>query len=301
MILAVIIPAYNDLAGVLNALNSLQATQARHEVSIPVHNEELERRVDVLMPTIGRDDPLRFQPTRTEIRLTHRVMYIVQDDASPNVFYPALVPPAVAVTFRNEQNLGFAGNCNAGGRNVLNNVQPDVLLFLNQDVYAVPELSQGWDTALLSAFDDPAVGIVGARLLFPDGKVQNAGGTFDQFAQPVHRCLGWSNLDYHEIATPREVEWTTGAALAVRASVWAELGGFDEGYARGYFEDVDLCLRARETGHKVWYEPGCTLVHTVGTTGGSPYFVQNALRFKQQWVDSGKVKPGTLQPVSRYW
>ena len=68
--------------------NSLQATQARRSVSIPVHDEEMERRVDVITPTIGRDDPLRYKPTRTEVRPVHSVMYIVQDDASPNVFYP---------------------------------------------------------------------------------------------------------------------------------------------------------------------------------------------------------------------
>lgn len=225
--------------------------------------------------------------------------YHVQDDASPDVDFRKCVPPMVASTSRNEANQGFAGNCNAGAGAVLESGIRDVLFFVNQDVYATMEWSQGWDFALLRAFADPTVGIVGARLLFPNGSIQSAGGVFDQRGQPMHRCLGWS--DPHACDTSSEVEWTTGAALAIRADLFQQLGGFDERYARGYFEDVALCLKARELGYRVRYEPGCTLMHRVGSTGGSPSFLRNALRFKQEFVDSGRVKPGTLQPVNRFW
>src|SRR5690606_3247236 len=127
------------------------------------------------------------------------------------------------------------------------------------------------------------------------------GGAFDQLCQPVHRCLGYSNPLHEASNTRRDVDWTTGAALAVRADLLRQLSGFDEGYARGYFEDVDLCLRAREAGYKVVHEPACTLIHHVGTSGGSPFFRQNARRFREQWVDTGKVKPGTVAPQWRWW
>jgi GT2 family glycosyltransferase len=83
--------------------------------------------------------------------------------------------------------------------------------------------------------------------------------------------------------------------------LFQHLGGFDEGYERAYFEDADLCLRAREAGARIRYQPTCTLLHSVGSTGGSPYFMKNARRFKQTWIDSGKVKAGTLTPTARYW
>lgn len=227
--------------------------------------------------------------------------YHVQDDCSPDVNYPDCIPLEIASVARNERNLGFAGNCNHAAAAFLDEYGADVLLFCNQDVKAVHDWSQGWDTALLDAFTDPTVGITGARLLFPDGRVQNAGGVFDQFGQPTHRCLGWSNPNVGISAQAGEVEWTTGAALAVRTSLFMQLGGFDERYARGYFEDVDLCLRARELGARVWYEPACTLIHSVGSTGGSPYFRANAMRFKAQWIDSGRVKAGTLTPTVKMW
>ena len=162
--------------------------------------------------------------------------YIVQDDASPNVLFPACVPLCAAITYRNEYNRGFPGNCNEGAKHA----QADVLFFVNQDVYAVPQFSRGWDTALLNVFDDPQVGVVGARLLFPNGTIQSVGGLFDGKGHPFHRCLGYSNLAYPGVALPKEVRWTTGAAFAVRRSLWEQIGGFDTAYGRGYFEDVDF-------------------------------------------------------------
>lgn len=259
MKLAVILPAYNHLAEVMTALNSLRALRACDDT-----------------------------------------VFHVQDDASPEVKFPAVIPPEIASVARNAHNGGFAANCNAGAATVLDERAADVLLFCNQDVSADPQWSQGWDAALLNAFADPTVGIVGARLLFPNGSVQNAGGVFDQLAQPVHRCLGWTNPHAGLCSTPCDVDWTTGAALAVRADVFMRLGGFDERY-RMYFEDADLCLRVRQTGLRVRYEPRCTLLHAVGSTGGSPHFFKSAQTFKQQWVDSGWIKPGQLTPTARYW
>lgn len=256
--LAVIIPAYEKVADVLVCLNSLRALASDARV-------------------IG---------------------WHVQDDGSPSVNFPLVIPREVASCTRNERNLGFAGNCNLGVYDALEHYKPDVLFFVNQDVYATTEWSRGWDTALLSAFDDPLVGIVAPRLLFPNGAIQSVGGAFDALAQPVHRCLGWTNP--HACDDPEDVEWATGAALAVRTNLFMQLGGFDESY-RMYFEDVSLCIRAREAGKLVRYEPRCTLVHTVGSTGGSPHFQASARRFKQEFVDSGRVKPGILQSVARFW
>ena len=257
MNISVIIPAYNNLPGVLTCLNSLRALAADN-----ANNE-----------------------------------YIVQDDASPNVQYLALVPHEIATVHRNPANVGFGPNCNAGAKVARGNV----LLFVNQDVYGVPEWSQGWDVALRAAFDDPAVGIVGVRLLFPDGRVQHAGGRFDAALQPYHPCLGWTQVNHPEVATGRDMPWVTGAAIAVRRWVWEALGGFDPVYERGYFEDVDLCRRAWAKHIKVRYEPGVTFIHSVGSSGGNPLFMKNALVFKQRWVDTKQLRADVPVVLEKFW
>lgn len=259
MKLSVIIPAYDDLKGVLNCLNSLQALAA---------------------------------PPNPH----YSVEYLVQDDCSPNIFFPAVIPMAIASTERNEHNLGFAGNVNSGAARATG----DVLFIVNQDVFGVPGWSEAWDTAILNAFADPQVGIVGPRLLFGNGSIQSAGGLIDAGLAPFHRCLGYSNPHTPEVSQPRELSWATGAALAVRRKVWEQLGGFDTGY-RMYFEDVNFCLQARELGWKIAYAPACTLIHSVGSTGGSPHFPASARRFKEQWVDSGKLKADVAAVYVKFW
>jgi len=223
--------------------------------------------------------------------------YIVQDDCPEDTLLP-YIPPCVASVEVNKSNLGFGGNCNAGAQRA----GGDILLFLNQDAYAVYGLSEAWDEAILRAFDNPKVGVVGVRLLFPDGRIQHAGVHFDGNCQPTHRFLGYADKDYRRAIVPEQVPAVTGAALAIRAPLFHKLGGFDaESYPGGYFEDVDLCARVVREGACIWYEPRCTFIHEVGTSGGNPLFAQNARTFKERWVDTGHIEPDTTAVRERFW
>ena len=254
--------------------------------------------ISVIIPAYNDGVGVMTALNSLQVTATAPQQYLVQDDASPQLICSAVVPPAVASVERNERNLGFPGNCNAGARRA----KGDILLFLNQDVYAVPDLSTGWDQALIEAFSDPDIGIVGPRLLFPDGRIQSAGGLYDAKCQPYHRCIGYTDHDHHEVSTPRDVSWTTGAALAIRRWLFEDIGGFATDYVDGYFEDVDLCCRVRYERHmRVRYEPRATLIHSVGSTGGNPYFSDNARLWYQRWVDSKQVTPDTSGVYERFW
>lgn len=261
--LSVVIPAYNHLEEVLTCLTSLQTFASK---TIPIE-------------------------------------FIVADDASPDAPFPILIPHCAAKVVRSNVNGGFAVNCNTGA----SFAQGDILFFVNQDCLAGfhpvdgNPISQDWDVHLVNAFADASVGIVGAKLLFPDGRIQNAGGEFDGRCQPYHRGLGYSNHRYFEVDTPETVSWTTAAAIAIRRPLFNDLNGFDTIYERGYFEDVDLCLRVREAGYTVWYEPRCVLIHHVGTSGGSPTFAKNAAIFRQRWVDSKRITADVMTVKERFW
>jgi GT2 family glycosyltransferase len=94
----------------------------------------------------------------------------------------------------------------------------------------------------------------------------------------------------------------TGAALAIRADLFRQLGGFDdETYIGGYFEDVDLAAKVVKAGYQVWYQPQATFIHIVGTSGGNPNFHHNAMKFKERWVDTGYIEPDTSAIKERFW
>jgi GT2 family glycosyltransferase len=247
-------------------------------ILIPAYNhaQDVMRCLQSMLATTDR--------TRTEV--------LIQDDASPEYHGPTLFG---ALCERNPVNLGFPGNCNAGARRA----RGDVLLLLNQDTFTT---QQGWDARLLDFFElTPDAGVAGPTLLFPDGRVQSVGGEFDLACQPYHIALGAVNPDWEPINTPRQVPWITGAAFAVRRSCWEQLGGFDEGYRGGYFEDVDFCVRAQLQGWQVWHRPNIRFTHYVGSTGGNPHVRANALRFKARWVDTRIVTPDSTYLQERFW
>lgn len=218
--------------------------------------------------------------TGAEMGQAGRLEVIVQDDASGDFDALKLIHPPVAAA-RNDSNLGFAANCNAGARRA----QGDLLLFLNQDTVARP----GWFEPLVGMFANPAVGIVGPKLVFPaeDGReesIQSCGGLYDGGKGPFHRFLGWAADDWRVNLTER-VSWVTGAALCIWRDLFWRVGGFDTRYERGYFEDVALCEAVKQQGAEVWYCAEAVFEHKVGSTGGIPahIFRANSDRFHREW------------------
>lgn len=216
--------------------------------------------------------------TRTEV--------LCQDDASPDYDLTKLVGPPFKVE-RNSENMGFIRNVNQAAKRA----KGDYLCLFNQDC---KPLMVGWADIMLSLFmGNPKIGIVGPKLLFPDGSIQSCGGLFDGGRGPFHRYLGWKNADDRRVNTTEKVGWITGACLMIsRADFW-KCGGLDEiHYQDGYFEDVSLCMQVRhELNKQVWYCAEAVIEHSVGSTGGSRFFLHNSLAFHRLWDD--KIVPDT--------
>ncbi|HNT74058.1 MAG TPA: glycosyltransferase family 2 protein [Anaerolineae bacterium] len=158
---------------------------------------------------------------------------------------------------RNERNLGFAAGNNVGLRAATGNV----LVLLNQDT----EVRPGWLAALVEAVQNPTVGIVGCKLLYPDGTIQHAGAYLDE-VRGASEHYGRHEPDTGQYDTPREVEFVTGAAVALTRATLSRVGELDEGFAPAYYEDVDWCYRVREAGLRVWYCPQAAAVHYESTS-----------------------------------
>ena len=147
----------------------------------------------------------------------------------------------------NSENLGFLHSTNRGaasarGRN---------LVLLNNDTEPQP----GWLRALVDrAHSADDVGIVAAKLIYPNGSLQEAGGIVWADGEAWNFGNGW-DPGLPEYNYVREVDYGSAAALLVRSEVWQAVGGFDARYAPGYYEDADLCFAARDLGWRVMTSP----------------------------------------------
>lgn len=172
----------------------------------------------------------------------------------------ALFPTFVLI--RNPDNLGYSGGMNVGIRALLaHDPPPDIIVLLNQDTL----VDQEWLGAITAPFADPDIGAVGCKIRYPDGTIQHAGLALD-WPLALSRHVGRHEPDRGQYNAPRDVEYITFAAIALRRQALEHVGLFDEGYHPAYFEDVDLCVRLRRAGYRIRYEPQATLVHREATS-----------------------------------
>ena len=159
----------------------------------------------------------------------------------------------------------------------------EFLLFLNDDI----EIMQpDWLDAMLEQAVRPEVGVVGPRLVYPDGRVQHAGMFLAQLgiARHAFRFAEASDPGYFGLAlTTRDVIAVTGACLMVRRALFESLGGFDEAHEI-INNDLDFCLRAHSTGHAVVYTPHATLIHHEMASRGELPDRFDTGRFERRWT-----------------
>jgi len=186
---------------------------------------------------------------------------------------------------RNDKAQGFVKACNRGAELACG----DYIVMLNNDT----EVSAGWVDELLNVFDTfEGVGLAGAKLVYPNGALQEAGGIVWSNGQPMNYGRGGNPRDpcYNYV---RQVDYISGACIMLPASLWKEVGGFDEDFAPAYFEDTDLAFRVREKGYKTVYTPFAEVVHYEGTSSGTStetgmkrYQLVNQPKFKARWAEA---------------
>ena len=206
---------------------------------------------------------------------------IVVDDASPDDSLAKLHAIDGLRVHARKANGGFIAACNDGAGLARGNV----LVFLNNDTVPQP----GWLDALLATFDaHPDAGLVGAKLLYPDGRLQEAGGVV--FADGS----GWNYGRFDDpgdcrYAHLRDADYVSGAAIAIPRALFERLGGFDARYAPAYYEDTDLAFGVRAAGLRVLVQPASLVVHDEGTTSGTDINTgPKAAQVRNQAVFAGK-------------
>jgi len=225
---------------------------------------------------------------------------IVVDDCSSDETAARLPAIGGVRVLRNAENLGFIGACNAGAALATG----EYLVFLNNDTAPQP----GWLDALCATFEQcPKVGLAGAKLVYPDGRLQEAGGiVFSDGSGWNYGRMG----DPHDASYNyrREVDYCSGAAVMVPRALFERLGGFDLRYRPAYYEDTDFAFQVRGAGLRAVYEPRSVVVHFEGVSSGTDtasgvkrYQVVNQKTFVERWADAlvRQPRPGTPIELAR--
>jgi GT2 family glycosyltransferase/glycosyltransferase involved in cell wall biosynthesis len=271
-------PADNEVA----ALQGWRRLGAAELAAAAVATSDAPR-VSVIIPTYGQVAyTLRCLASIAANPPAARFEIIVIDDGSPepDAAEPGTIP---WVRFlRADRNLGFIGACNAAAREA----RGHYLCFLNNDTAVAPDRL---DSLIEVADRDAAVGLVGSRLVYPDGRLQEAGAV-------IYRDgVGWNcgRLQDPRVGAYnflRETDYCSGASLLIARALFEKLVGFDSHYAPAYFEDADLAFRVRPAGLKVVYQPRSLVLHHDDVSNGQDpvtgvkrHQAINRLKFVARW------------------
>lgn len=220
-------------------------------------------RVSIIIPSGGRVSALRANLEALVARTAypHYDLLVVDNSRHDKV---AKFLDQWTADGRRAEYLDWRGqpfNYSAMNNQAARRTDATVLLFLNDDTQVI---DAGWLTALLELAVRREVGAVGAKLLYPDGRIQHAGVVMGIFDQCGHAFRGMNGCAPHYFNFPdviRNVSAVTGACLMTRAKVFWEAGGFDEENFPIAYNDVDLCLKMARRGYRVLFTPHALLYH----------------------------------------
>jgi len=292
-----------------NARELTDINPVAQNMPVPSWFTSRKRKVDVsiIVPMYRSQEVIKQQILSWDLKndgLTKEIIYC--DDCCPGRSHAAVISTwtkrqrelknPVGRIIINQNHSGFSPTCNIGA----GDARGDYLIFLNADCV----VTQGWIKPLIDRLkSDPEIGIVGNLQLSQDGTIDSAGSewswtskTFQHIGKTIYKGKRLNNpfaiaKAPKDLLLPGEREMVTGCCMAVPKKLFEDIGGFDEHYRIGYWEDADFNLAVRSAGYKVYYEPKSKIVHHGGhsRSANHQFSQHNKLLFKNRWLDTGRI------------
>lgn len=292
-------------AGAVKAVDQhLERQQIKAEIGLA--RDMASRRVRYLLPEVQPTVAIII-PTRDKVELLRPCVQSLLEKTTYSSFEVIVIDngssepaaleylaslsrnPRVRV-LRHDEEFNYSRLSNCG----VQRCDAEFVVLLNNDVSVI---EPGWLHELVSHGIQPDVGAVGARLLYPDDRVQQAGvilgAGLHGVAEVAHRGLARGDPGYFSRAIlTQELSVVGAACMLVKREVYLEVGGFDEQDLKIAFNDIDFCLKLRARGYRIIYAPAAELYHHEHASRGSEYTEANEQRFtreilfmKEKWKD----------------
>jgi len=242
----------------------------------------------ILLNWNGKEDTLSCIDSLLKINYPDFNIVLIDNgsnDGSVEVFKEKFSNNSSITLIFNKNNLGFTGGCNIGIKHVLRRKASHILI-LNNDVLVNPDFL--W-ILVNSAQKDKRIGMVSPKIYFykESRKIYFAGGRLNKhLAIPEHIGLGEMDKGQHDEV--KDCDFLTGCCLLVKREVVERVGSFDEAYNNAFFEDIDLCTRAKGHNYKLIYQPRSVVWHkhskSIGYKSPNYYYhmSKNALLFARK-------------------
>lgn len=279
------IPDSHNVEQHLNLLSITLSDNNIDEYEPLYFHEEKMPRVSIIIP-VYNEFHYTYNCLASILRHTKEISYeiLIADDGSIDATKKIEEKVHGIRVIRHEKNLRFLKNCNAAAKEA----RGEYLLFLNNDT----QVQDDWLMPLVHLMDkDISIGMTGSKLLYPDGRLQEAGGILwnDGSAWNYGHGDDPTLVQYNYV---KDVDYISGAAICIRHELWEKIGGFDERFAPAYCEDSDLAFEVRKAGYRVVYQPRSVVVHFEGVSNGcdvksgiKKYQVENQQKFYDKWKD----------------
>jgi GT2 family glycosyltransferase len=264
------------------ALRGLEALPAPEHLVAPA-SEEVPQ-ISVLIP-VHNHWPITLNALRSLVAMANgtRFEVIVADDGSTDATTQLGRQLPWLKIWRSEANQGFLDTCNGAAALA----RGELLLLLNNDVLVGDHC---FDHLSATFERHPEAGVVGAASWGPDGLPQEVGGIVWADGQVWNHGRGFPPEHWFALEYERQCDYVSGCGLAMRRSLWQQLGGFDRRYCPAYCEDTDLCLRVRQAGRDVWVQPAARILHLEGLShsrsteqGLKAHQLGNLEQLRQMW------------------
>ena len=258
-------------------------------VQYPVHGEPL---VSIIIPNKDEKEALHacIASIKEKTKYHNYEIIIVENNSTSEeifAYYEELKKDPKIRVIRWEKEFNYSAINNYGARYA----NGEYLLFLNNDVTVITE---GWLTEMLGMCQRREVGAVGVKLLYPDDTIQHAGCVIGIGGIAGHMFVNMpaNRTGYlHKASILQDMSAVTAACMMMKKAAFEEVGGFTEELSVA-FNDVDLCLKVRETGRLIVYDPYVQLYHMESKTRGAEDSQEKVRRFQEEieyirchWID----------------